>query len=154
MVFSGVYNGNEAAAGIRTQSINIANLFTNFYQFENLAWNYTEFTGRSDYGPFIANGVPAGGLFAGAEVIKPVAFRKPYGGIALASFDTCYHLYCDSTENISNESLDQSARAAYYSTIELATRPNLRSWLSTPTKLDKTSRSLPFKGHDSVFLQQ
>jgi Zn-dependent M28 family amino/carboxypeptidase len=30
----------------------------------------TAFDGRSDYGPFIANGVPAGGLFTGAEGIK------------------------------------------------------------------------------------
>ena len=30
----------------------------------------TAFDGRSDYGPFIAVGIPAGGLFTGAEGIK------------------------------------------------------------------------------------
>ena len=33
----------------------------------------TDFSGRSDYGPFIAAGIPAGGLFTGAEGIKTAA---------------------------------------------------------------------------------
>ncbi len=33
-------------------------------------FNDTEFSGRSDYGPFIAVGIPAGGLFTGAEGVE------------------------------------------------------------------------------------
>jgi len=32
----------------------------------------TDFDGRSDYGPFIAVGIPSGGIFTGAEVEKSV----------------------------------------------------------------------------------
>ena len=32
-----------------------------------LPFKGTDFSGRSDYGPFIANGIPSGGLFTGAE---------------------------------------------------------------------------------------
>ena len=33
------------------------------------------FSGRSDYGPFLAAGIPAGGLFTGAEEVKSIAQR-------------------------------------------------------------------------------
>jgi len=49
----------------------------------------------TDYGPFIAEGIPAGGLFAGAEVPKTAAQVEQYGGIANAQFDPCYHEACD-----------------------------------------------------------
>ena len=101
----GVYDGEGADIDIRTGSVNIEQLFTTFFNFENLAWNLTEFTGRSDYGPFIANGIPAGGLFTGAEVIKPDGYRKDYGGLANAAFDTCYHGGCDDIYNINQEVL-------------------------------------------------
>ena len=37
----------------------------------------SEFSGRSDYGPFIAVGIPAGGLFTGAEVPKTDGRGRP-----------------------------------------------------------------------------
>ena len=42
----------------------------------------TAFDGRSDYGPFIAVGIPAGGLFTGAEGIKTAEQAAMYGGTA------------------------------------------------------------------------
>ena len=55
----------------------------------------SEFSGRSDYGPFIAVGIPAGGLFTGAEVPKTAAEAALYGGVAGAAYDPCYHSFCD-----------------------------------------------------------
>ena len=55
----------------------------------------TAFDGRSDYGAFIANGVPAGGLFSGAEGIKTAAQEARYGGFAGLAYDPCYHQACD-----------------------------------------------------------
>src|SRR4029450_1578983 len=49
----------------------------------------------ADYGPFIAEGIPAGGLFIGAEVPKTAEQVAQYGGIADAQFDPCYHEACD-----------------------------------------------------------
>ena len=51
--------------------------------------------GRSDYGPFIAVGIPAGGLFTGAEGVKTAAEAARYGGVAGAAYDPCYHAFCD-----------------------------------------------------------
>ena len=44
------------------------------------AFKGTDFSGRSDYGPFIANGIPAGGLFTGAEGIKTAEEVLLWGG--------------------------------------------------------------------------
>ncbi|KAJ1484965.1 hypothetical protein T484DRAFT_1795351, partial [Baffinella frigidus] len=56
-----------------------------------LAHTPTPFNGRSDYGPFLENGIPAGGMDTGAEVLKSVELRKVFGGLANAAFDPCYH---------------------------------------------------------------
>ncbi|MFI1454243.1 M28 family peptidase [Streptomyces roseus] len=42
----------------------------------------SDFDGRSDYGPFIANGIPAGGTFTGAEGVKTAGQARRYGGTA------------------------------------------------------------------------
>lgn len=60
----------------------------------------TDFTGRSDYGPFIAVGIPSGGTFTGAEVVKTAAQAEKFGGTAGQSYDPCYHMACDDIDNI------------------------------------------------------
>ncbi|WSU43221.1 M28 family peptidase [Streptomyces sp. NBC_01089] len=60
----------------------------------------TDFDGRSDYGPFIAAGIPSGGTFTGAEEIKTPAQAAKFGGRAGAPLDACYHLACDTLKNI------------------------------------------------------
>eukprot|EP00339_Tiarina_fusa_P009908 CAMPEP_0117075546 /NCGR_PEP_ID=MMETSP0472-20121206/53265_1 /TAXON_ID=693140 ORGANISM="Tiarina fusus, Strain LIS" /NCGR_SAMPLE_ID=MMETSP0472 /ASSEMBLY_ACC=CAM_ASM_000603 /LENGTH=441 /DNA_ID=CAMNT_0004801101 /DNA_START=90 /DNA_END=1415 /DNA_ORIENTATION=+ len=130
--FRGVYDGEGADIGIRTGCVNIEGLLTNFFDFDNLPWNLTEFTGRSDYGPFIENGIPAGGLFTGAEVIKPNDFRKEYGGLANTAFDPCYHAHCDDIYNIDQEVLISNAKAAYYALTSTAENLALDFWLTNP----------------------
>jgi Zn-dependent M28 family amino/carboxypeptidase len=60
----------------------------------------TDFDGRSDYGPFIAVGVPAGGLFSGADAAKTADQAEHWGGAAGDPFDPCYHQACDDLDNI------------------------------------------------------
>ncbi|RII11970.1 Aminopeptidase S [Streptomyces sp. YIM 130001] len=60
----------------------------------------TDFDGRSDYGPFIAAGIPAGGTFTGAEGIKSEDQAARYGGEAGVAYDACYHSACDDLDNI------------------------------------------------------
>ncbi|MFC5822465.1 hypothetical protein [Nonomuraea insulae] len=52
--------------------------------------NGTDFDGRSDYGPFIATGVPSG-LFTGAEGVKTAEEAALFGGTAGQPYDPCYH---------------------------------------------------------------
>ena len=53
------------------------------------------FDGRSDYVGFILRGIPAGGVFAGAEGVKTAEQEQIYGGAAGSWYDPCYHQICD-----------------------------------------------------------
>ncbi|HEX2314422.1 MAG TPA: M28 family metallopeptidase [Thermomonospora sp.] len=71
----------------------------------------TDFDGRSDYGPFISVGIPAGGTFTGAEGIKTAAQAQLWGGTAGVAYDRCYHRSCDTTANIDDTALDRNSDA-------------------------------------------
>ncbi|MFG2926022.1 M28 family metallopeptidase [Streptomyces sp. NPDC048305] len=66
----------------------------------------TDFTGRSDYGPFIEVGIPSGGTDTGAEGIKTAEQAKTYGGEAEVAYDPCYHAACDDLDNLGMELFD------------------------------------------------
>ncbi len=57
-------------------------MFHDYFQSVGLASAETPFSGRSDYGPFIALNVPAGGLFTGAEDVKTAEQAAIFGGTA------------------------------------------------------------------------
>ena len=95
-VYDGDNSGGTAAPGfIPEGSAQIEDVFEKFYADRGEPSQDSEFSGRSDYGPFIAVGIPAGGLFTGAEVAKTAAEAALYGGVAGASYDPCYHQACD-----------------------------------------------------------
>jgi aminopeptidase S len=79
----------------------------------------TDFDGRSDYGPFIAAGIAAGGIFTGAEGRKTSAQVQLWGGTA-AAFDPCYHSSCDTTANINDTALNRNSDAIAYAVWTLA----------------------------------
>ncbi|MFJ8044496.1 M28 family metallopeptidase [Kitasatospora sp. NPDC096147] len=68
----------------------------------------TDFTGRSDYGPFIEAGIPAGGTFTGAEGVKTAAQAARYGGTAGVAYDKCYHQACDNLSNLDRKAFDRN----------------------------------------------
>ena len=92
-----------------------------------------EFNGRSDYGPFLARGIPCGGLETGAEKIKTEAERQMFGGWANAAYDTCYHQFCDTIENVSPEALAINAPTASHAVEYLATHADLQGFLGYAT---------------------
>ncbi|MGO1081077.1 M20/M25/M40 family metallo-hydrolase [Inquilinus sp. CA228] len=100
----------------------IENVFLAHFAKKNLATAATAFDGRSDYGPFIDAGIPAGGLFSGAEGIKTAAEARIYGGTAGQPYDACYHEVCDTIANISNPALDQFSDAIANSVVVFAQR--------------------------------
>ena len=113
-----VYDGDGSAFGTAgpTGSSNIEKVFLDYFATQGLATEPTEFDGRSDYFGFINNGIPAGGLFTGAEGIKTAAQVALYGGTAGAAFDPCYHQACDTTGNVNAEVLEQMADAIAHAT--------------------------------------
>ncbi|MCX2934163.1 M28 family metallopeptidase [Mycobacterium sp. CVI_P3] len=75
----------------------------------------TSFDGRSDYDAFTKAGVPAGGLFSGAEENKTVDQQKLWGGTADAPFDPNYHKSTDTLAHIDRTALGILGRGVAYS---------------------------------------
>jgi len=95
-------------------------MFHEYFASQGLASAETPFSGRSDYGPFIAKGIPAGGLFTGAEGVKTAAQAATYGGTADIAYDPCYHAACDTYANPNATVLGQTADAIAHATITYA----------------------------------
>lgn len=74
----------------------------------------TDFDGRSDYGPFIAVGIPAGGVFTGAEERKTAAEAAQWGGEADAPLDPNYHTAQDTVANVDRAALARTVEAIGY----------------------------------------
>ena len=101
-------------------SAQIEEFYNSFYEARDLPFKGTDFSGRSDYGPFIAVGIPAGGLFTGAEGIKTDEEAAIWGGTAGEQYDPCYHLACDTFDNVSLEALDVNSDAVAASVLTYA----------------------------------
>jgi Zn-dependent M28 family amino/carboxypeptidase len=101
-------------------STGIEKTFETFYNRKGVPFKGTDFDGRSDYGPFIASGIPAGGLFTGAEGVKTAAEAEVWGGIAGTAYDPCYHQACDNYGNINLFALDVNSDAVAYATLQFA----------------------------------
>lgn len=113
-----VYDGSNPAAPAGSGAIE--DTFNGWFAERGLAFEPTPFDGRSDYGPFIAAGIPAGGLFTGAEQFKSIAQVGLYGGTAGVAFDPCYHSPCDDVDNVNDTALDQMSDAAAHAVITYA----------------------------------
>jgi Zn-dependent M28 family amino/carboxypeptidase len=98
----------------------IEGLFNSYFAGRGLATDPTAFDGRSDYGPFIAVGIPAGGLFSGAEGTKTAEQAATYGGIAGQPYDACYHQACDTITNLNTKALGEMGDGVAHATWTLA----------------------------------
>lgn len=117
-----VYDGDGDAFGTKgpTGSSVVEEVFVEYFESQGLASEPTAFDGRSDYFGFIENGIPAGGLFSGAEDIKSEEQAAIYGGTAGAPYDPCYHAACDDITNIDAVVLEQMADAIAHATLTFA----------------------------------
>jgi len=117
-----VYDGNGDPTGTAgpAGSAEIEDIFTSYFDSKGLATEPTAFDGRSDYGPFIAVGIPAGGLFSGAEGVKTEEQAAIYGGTAGDPYDPCYHQACDTVTNLNTKALDELGDAAAHAVWTLA----------------------------------
>ncbi len=103
-------------------SAEIEETFERYFNSVEIAFKGTDFSGRSDYGPFIAVGIPSGGLFTGAEGVKTAAeaAEPDWGGTAGQQYDPCYHLACDTFANNNNFALDVNSDAIAYAVLQYA----------------------------------
>ena len=93
-----VYDGDGSEPGNPAGppgSGEVERVFADFWESQGLSSEKIPFDGRSDYVGFTNLGIPAGGIFAGAEVPKTEAQVAIYGGAADEQYDPCYHDFCD-----------------------------------------------------------
>jgi Zn-dependent M28 family amino/carboxypeptidase len=106
MVYDADQSTFPAPVAIPDGSEAIEDLYESYYTLVGEPYDDTEFSGRSDYQAFIENDIPSGGLFTGAEVPKTAEQQAIWGGVAGAQFDPCYHLACDTVDNVDLHALE------------------------------------------------
>jgi Zn-dependent M28 family amino/carboxypeptidase len=96
----------EAPVVVPEGSTAIEDLFESYYTWQKKPYDDAEYSGRSDYQAFINAGIPSGGLFTGAEVVKSEQQAAIWGGTAGASFDPNYHAAGDDITNLDLNALE------------------------------------------------
>ncbi len=122
-----VYDGDNSAFPVGpgaaqgpAGSGQIEQQFHDYFESQGLPSAETPFSGRSDYGPFIAQGIPAGGLFTGAEGVKTASQQALFGGQAGIAYDRCYHQACDALVNNNPEAIDHNSDAIAHAVLTYA----------------------------------
>lgn len=119
-----IYDGDdsdaEEAGPGPAGSAEIEKTFEAYFTSVGVPFKGTDFTGRSDYGPFILAGIPSGGLFTGAEGIKTEEEAALWGGTAGIAYDPCYHQACDNLSNNNDFALEVNADAIAYTVLQYA----------------------------------
>ncbi|SDR97147.1 M28 family peptidase [Jiangella sp. DSM 45060] len=121
----------------------VEDVFTDYFAGQGLESEPTAFDGRSDYDAFISVGIPAGGLFTGAEGVKTAEEAAVYGGTAGVAYDPCYHQECDDIDNLSQQALDEMSDAAAHATLTFA---------MTTSAIEGTGKGTATGQSESLFL--
>jgi Zn-dependent M28 family amino/carboxypeptidase len=101
LVYDG--DGSELGSAGPAGSGTVEAIFKRYFQQRGMATLPQAFDGRSDYVGFINRGIPAGGIFAGAEVHKTPEQVAVFGGVAGEQFDPCYHEACDNIDTVTGQ---------------------------------------------------
>lgn len=120
----GVYDADEstytAPVPVPPGSAETESVFTDWFDSIGQPWVDTEFSGRSDYQAFITNGIPASGLFTGADGRKTAEEVELFGGTAGLQYDPNYHTALDDITNVDVEALGIMSSAIGAAVISLA----------------------------------
>jgi Zn-dependent M28 family amino/carboxypeptidase len=147
-----VYDGDGDAFNMKGPegSAEIEHLFEDYFSSKDLASAPTAFSGRSDYAAFINAGIPAGGLFTGAEGIMTEEEAKLFDGEAGKAYDPNYHQAGDDIDNINEDILDEMADAIAHATLTYAeTKSNGKGHDKDKGKGGKHGpQNMDHRGHD------
>ncbi|EEQ88518.1 aminopeptidase [Blastomyces dermatitidis ER-3] len=126
-----IYDGDGSTFNFTgpSGSAEIEKLFQKYYEDRRTAHIPSEFDGRSDYDAFISVGIPAGGIFTGAEGIKTQEQAKMFGGTAGIAYDSNYHGVGDDANNVNMKAWMMNTKGAAYALATYA-----RSTKSLPPK--------------------
>ncbi len=150
----GVYDADEstypAPVDVPEGSAQTEAVLTGYFDGIGQPWVDTEFSGRSDYQAFIVNGVPASGLFTGADDIKTDAEVALFGGTAGIRHDPNYHTADDDLSNVSRAAIGIMAPAGAYATASLAQDTSAINGVKGPGKPGKRHGHHPAGQHRTL----
>jgi len=116
----GVYDGNASLssnAAYPAGSAQVEMSFQDYFDGLGLTHNQVAIGSRSDHAGFLASGIPAGGLFTGAESPKSPAEFALFGGTEGAPLDACYHRACDTIANVDWTVIEEMSDAVVHVTL-------------------------------------
>lgn len=152
----GVYDADEssfaASAPVPEGSEALEDLFEAYYSDNDIPYEDSEFSGRSDYQAFIDVGIPASGLFTGAEQIKTPEQAAIWGGTAGDQYDPCYHAECDTIDNVSHEALEVNVDAIGYAMFHLAASTESVNGVAGADIPGRTADDVTLDGPQGTFL--
>lgn len=111
----------------------VERVHNDWFAYKGLQTDPTPFDGRSDYVGFTDRGIPAGGVFAGAEGVKTPEQEQIYGGSAGSWYDPCYHQACDNILTV-------------FTGIPSLEAQGLNSEDETPTNEEKQAAAVKMRG--------
>jgi Zn-dependent M28 family amino/carboxypeptidase len=111
-----VYDAPSAALG----SKQIADFLVSYLDEAGIGAEATDLGGSSDHASFDGLGIPTGGIFTGATELKSDAQAAKFGGTADAPMDACYHLACDTVDNVNVDLVADFAEAALAVAVAIA----------------------------------
>ncbi len=154
----GVYDADqssfEAPVPVPAGSDALEDLFEAYYSIEGIPYEDTQFSGRSDYQVFILLDIPSSGLFTGAEVIKSDEQAAIWGGTAGDQFDPCYHLACDTIDNVSVEAMEVNVDAVAYAVYNLAYTTEAVNGVAGAEVKGTTPDEVEFDGPQGTFIDE
>src|SRR5262249_7687206 len=119
-----VYDGDGSTFGSDASGPSgsgfIEGLFNDWFGSQDQASEPIPFDGRSDYVAFTNAGIPAGGVFTGAEKPKTHEEFEMFGGTEGAPLDPCYHQACDTVNNLNLKAFGEMKDAAADVVLQLA----------------------------------
>ncbi|MCB8902659.1 MULTISPECIES: M28 family metallopeptidase [unclassified Streptomyces] len=151
-VYDGDNSDNVGEGAGPAGSAQLERDITDFMGSRGLPNEGTDFSGRSDYGPFIKVGIPSGGTFTGAEGIKTAAQAAKFGGTAGVAYDVNYHAKGDDLKNVNMKAFDANIKVianavgTYAHDISSLRKPVV----STPTTGGESSGGGLHSDHDEV----
>ncbi|KAI1765113.1 Zn-dependent exopeptidase [Hypoxylon sp. FL1150] len=127
----GIYDGDGSTFNLSgpAGSADVERLFEEWYASQDLPFVGSEFSGRSDYGPFLDVGIPCGGLDTGADGVKTDAEVTAFGGTAGIWYDPNYHSAADNVTNLNLDAFNATGKAMAHAVATYG-----KSWEGFPTR--------------------
>lgn len=117
---NGDYRDIPEGVTVPEGSVELEELYTDYFESVDQPYIGAEFSGRSDYQAFMDAGIPVGGVNSGADEVKTEEEAKLFGGEVGKQLDTNYHKITDTLENVNVDSVNAIVASMANATYQLA----------------------------------